>query len=119
MDTANKNNMKIENARGIQRQMMARDLVSSLALWLSWKNKSSLGVLYFTKEKGGLVAEYMIYFYKHDIQICESYRHDMQICESYRYEEQNIVASMISFHQHHKTHNRYKREGLIQVRIST
>ena len=53
MDTADKNNMKTENARGIQRQMMARDLVSSLALWLSWKNKSSLGVLYFTKEKGG------------------------------------------------------------------
>ena len=51
----------------------------------------------------------MIYFYKHDIQICESYRHDMQICESYRYEEQNIAASMISFHQHHKTHNRYKK----------
>ena len=29
---ADKNNMKTENARGIQRQMMARDLVSSLAL---------------------------------------------------------------------------------------
>ena len=53
MDIADKNNMKIENARGIQRQMMARDLVSSLALWLSWKNKSSLGVLYLQRKKGG------------------------------------------------------------------